>query len=109
MTDVQTYTSDCASALFPPYSSPSQRAAVGDLKEAWKSKRAAWDRQESLRYFLAGGGTDSEFDKLWALLLRSLNETVDAIHNKTYHSAGGGIVYLVSGRKTHGDTVVVQQ
>jgi len=107
VTHVQTYTSDCASALLPPYNSPSQRAAVGDLKQARKSKRAAWDRQESLRYFLAGGGTESEFDKLWALLLRRLDETVDAIHNKTYHSAGGGLVYLISGRKPPVVTVVV--
>lgn len=109
VSDVQTYIADCASALVPPYDSPSQHSYVGDLKEAWESKRAAWHRPDSLRYFVAGGGNESEFDKLWDLLLRRLDETMDAIHKKTYHSAGGGLLYLISGRKPRETSVDIQQ
>jgi hypothetical protein len=59
-----------------------------------------WSREDTHRYFLAGGGGhDDEFDALWSVAI-SGNERFDkAIAVRTYAGAGGCITYLVAGRK----------
>jgi hypothetical protein len=90
---------DKAFALLPPYDRPEQRAMLDesadfDAREFW-----IWSRDDTHRYFLAGGGGDDEFDELWALALSGNEEIKKAIAAKTYAYAGGGIGYLVAGRK----------
>ena len=97
--DVQVHLSDKAVPYFPPYSSPEQQANARQTK-AWAEREFwVWDREETLRYFLAGEGSEVEFDALWTLAREQMKEMSEAIQEGTYHAAGGSLMYLVSGRK----------
>jgi hypothetical protein len=99
--NVCVYLNDKAHAFLPPYDSPEQRAVLeerADLRhrDLW----GGWSREDTHRYFLAGGGgRDDEFDALWSVAI-SGNERFDkAIAVRTYAGAGGCITYLIAGRK----------
>jgi SAM-dependent methyltransferase len=98
LVDVRVYLNDKANVLLPPYDSPEQRAMLeehGDLKhrDFW-----IWSREDTHRYFLAGGGRESEFDALWSAAIGG-SEFDRAIAERTYAGAGGTVGYLISGRK----------
>jgi hypothetical protein len=58
-----------------------------------------WSREDTHRYFLAGGGREEDFDALWSVAIASDRKFDQAIAERTYAGAGGGISYLVAGRK----------
>ncbi|MFN7684486.1 MAG: class I SAM-dependent methyltransferase [Oligoflexia bacterium] len=97
--NIQVYLSDKAVPLFAPYSSKEQQVYVQQMKDWSKRRFIGWDRDEVRGYFLAGGGCEDEFDRSYSLMIRDNEEAVKAIDHGTYHSAGGGIFYLVAARK----------
>ncbi len=100
--DVRTYLNDKATDMFPPYTSPAQRAEVQQFSD-WLSREFwMWSKPETLGYFTAGGGTAAEFEALWIMLGQHQQATGAAIKACSYHTGGGGITYLVSGRKQAG-------
>ena len=58
-----------------------------------------WSREEAERYWLAGGGIGEEFAGSWTPRTRETERDSAAVRRGEYHSAGGGILYLVAGRK----------
>ena len=58
-----------------------------------------WEREETKRYFLAGKGKEEEFTPLFELALTRSKKEIQATHENRFHTAGGGIHYLISGRK----------
>ncbi len=54
-----------------------------------------WPKSEARRYFLAGGGSNEEFERGWQERLQEeqADESGDAV------TAGGRVTYLISGRK----------
>jgi hypothetical protein len=58
-----------------------------------------WSREDTHRYFLAGGGREEDFDALWSVAIASDRKFDQAIAERTYAGAGGDISYLVAGRK----------
>jgi len=51
------------------------------------------------RCVLDGGGTEELFERGYAELLEKFAQEQQAIRSGTFHAAGGGMTYLVSGRK----------
>ena len=99
MTDIQTYLNDKALCLVPPYNSPEQSALKDAMLEAAAQQRWIWARPVAKRYYLAGGGEEHAFESRWQ---RRLSETYEAARQLTanqLHTAGGGIQYLVAGRR----------
>jgi len=99
VTDIRVYLSDKTSAMIPPYADAEQQAYIEELKSWYESKYIVWNKEDTLKYFLAGGGKPGEFDGLWTALKTSFKNILDAIADKTYHCSGGNIFYLISGRK----------
>jgi SAM-dependent methyltransferase len=97
--EVQVYLDDRPVAVFPPYASPAQQACLKQWMDWAERDFWIWDREETRRYFLAGGGAPDQFDSYWAKARQAIREFVQAVRAKTYHSAGGLLLYLVSGRK----------
>jgi hypothetical protein len=97
--NVQVFVSDKSVPLFAPYVSAEQQANVRQMKEWAGREFLGWDRDEMYRYFIAGGGNAERFDDHWLQRLQDARDAVAAIAAGTYHSAGGGITYLISGRK----------
>jgi SAM-dependent methyltransferase len=101
LTRIQTYMNDNATFLVPPYDEEGQR--VHAAQRADYSEQGLWwgiSRGEALRYFLAGGGSASEFDPTWKRLLGQQQSEVESVARGELHGAGGDIHYLVGGRRT---------
>jgi hypothetical protein len=66
-----------------------------DTRDFW-----IWSRADTLRYFLAGGGIEAEFEGLWKSATRGVESFETAIAERTYAQSGASLNYLIAGRKT---------
>lgn len=99
LNNIQVYLSDKAFSLFPPYQSKEQQVLRKQYLDWIKQKIWIWDREETQRFFLAGGGTQQEFETYWQQILLENQDCENALLNGSFHAASGSILYLVSGRK----------
>ena len=99
LTDISVTLSDKTSPLIPPYNTHEQRVLIKQAKE-WKKKRTGmWDSKALIKYAQAGGAGKELLEEGMRLVFEMMNKELAAIHKKTFHTAGGGMHYLVSGRK----------
>lgn len=99
LTSVTVFLSDRTAALFPPYAGAEQNALKSEAVD-WTSREFfMWDRRETRDYFLADGGTEEEFERLWAILGNHKRSSTLALSEGHYSTAGGAIFYLIAGRK----------
>ena len=94
---IQVCQNDKASPLIPPYDDPEARANVDELRDFSERELWIWSREDTHRYFHAGGG--EPFERFWTLAIAQQQRTSTAIAQGTFAAAGGSVVYLVSGRK----------
>jgi len=96
MTDVVAVIAERTPVLSPPYASEQQQVLLGYVldPETWIGSRAM-----RRRYFLAGGGIESEFEAAYGRRLREHDQVVDAIRAETFHLTGGFNLFLTSGRR----------
>ena len=99
LAQIETYQSDRAAALFPPYQSPEQRALIAQETEWKDSATGGWDCEELQRCVSAGGGSEDFFRQGFQELIAKFEAEQKAIAAGTFHAAGGSLCYLVSGRK----------
>lgn len=97
-TQIGVHQSDKGQPIFPPYMSPDQKASLALYREWVERQFIGWDRDEVRGYFLAGGGSEAEFERLYAMQVRDGEEIIKAVDAGTYHTAGGGVFYLISAR-----------
>jgi SAM-dependent methyltransferase len=97
--DVSVHLSDKAMPLVPPYAGREQEVRRAEALASADRKVYAWDRAETRRFFLAGGGSEADFERLWGVAGVAVRETAAALRAGTEHTAGGAVQYLVSGRK----------
>ncbi|HAR43442.1 MAG TPA: hypothetical protein DCS07_12560 [Bdellovibrionales bacterium] len=97
--NIQTYTGDKAMTLVPPYSGPGQSEAIADRIRDADTNFFMFGYEQTKKYFLAGGGSQEDFERYWKIGLENLKKVKEAILNNTYHCAGGIVMYLISGRK----------
>jgi SAM-dependent methyltransferase len=90
---------DKASWTVPPYADPEARATVAEAKDALAREHAIWGREETLRYFLAGGGAPEAFDAEWARARSALRRVVEAYERGEEHAVVAGVVVIASGQK----------
>lgn len=93
------YLSDKAAALVPPYASEAEQAVVEQAKDWADREFWIWSRDETYRYFMAGGGTDADFETLWTLAGRIGRQRAEGLRQGRLHCGGGVVTYLISGRK----------
>jgi ubiquinone/menaquinone biosynthesis C-methylase UbiE len=97
--DIQCVLNDKTFALTPPYEPDDQRALRDVIIANAESDRWVWSHEEAKRYFVAGGGPANEFEPRWQRRLEESRETARELAANRLHTAGGGIHYLVSGRR----------
>jgi SAM-dependent methyltransferase len=90
------YISDKASPLWPPYSSREQAVLGEALETSVNEERCPWSREETRRYFLAGGGEDGDFLKAWAERLREMRADLTALRSGRLATGGGQLMYLIA-------------
>jgi SAM-dependent methyltransferase len=103
--DIQICLNDKAAPLIPPYASPEERAGVEELRAFGARDFWIWSRDDTRRYFLAGGGEGAAFEAMWSLALEQQRRTAKAVDRDTFAAAGGSVLYLAAGRKPNGTTL----
>jgi SAM-dependent methyltransferase len=99
LVNIQTYLCDKPSPLYAPYDDPEQKAIM-EMMVGWeKEANGPLDRENCIRWFLAGGGQEDTFEEHWGLLSEVRKARHQALLDKTYVSGGGGVFYLIAGRK----------
>jgi SAM-dependent methyltransferase len=96
--EIQTHRSDKVSASYPPYDTPEQAAMNADAEELYRTSPDL-SRETARENYLAGGGTEADFDAHWDAELSGRKRYFDAIRRKEFDCAGGPFMYLVSGIK----------
>jgi ubiquinone/menaquinone biosynthesis C-methylase UbiE len=99
LTDIRVYLNDKTDALLPPYDSPAQHAQLEEQADLGDRDFWIWNREDTRRYFLAGGGREGEFDALWLTATGGGERFAKAMADQTYAGSGATISYLLSGRK----------
>jgi SAM-dependent methyltransferase len=100
LTSIDLRQNDRACLMLPPYDSPAERAQVESAEDALARGIWHWDERTTRRYFLAGGGAESEFPRQWSAALAQLRRVADALRARSYSCSGGNLAYLVWGRKS---------
>ncbi len=99
LTDVEVYQRDRAAPYIPPYDTEEQRVLLNQEQDWRDAGTGTWNYEDARRYVLAGGGSEAFFESCWRQLRESFELERAAIARNEFHLAGGGINYLVSGRK----------
>jgi uncharacterized membrane protein len=86
--DVALPVNDRAWPMLPPCGSPVERAFVEEAQDRAQRDIWFWDRVQTQRYFVAGGGRSEEFALLWAGAMAQGRRTVEAIEAGRYVCAG---------------------
>jgi SAM-dependent methyltransferase len=95
---IQAYLADKTFLVSPPYGSE-ERMILAEQLELIERRMAPWPENEAKRYFLAGGGSEEQFEREWERRLEENERVKDAIEAESFWSAGGSIMYLIGGRK----------
>ncbi|MDP6943479.1 MAG: hypothetical protein QF464_04960, partial [Myxococcota bacterium] len=91
--------SDRVFCLTPPYDTPEQVAFVAMRFDHVERRIWAWPEEQTARYFEAGGGAPRDFEAGWEAVHARGRRAKEAIEAGAFSTAGGTVLYLVSGRK----------
>lgn len=97
--NIKVYLSDKTTPFFPPYETEEQKVNIQQMKEWSKRDFLGWEKQDMKKYFVAGGGSFEEFEKLWNERQKRFQQIIKEVEAGTYHSAGGAIQYLIAAKK----------
>ncbi|HWZ91499.1 MAG TPA: class I SAM-dependent methyltransferase [Polyangiaceae bacterium] len=96
---VEVYVNDKAAAILPPYETAEQRAFSEEVRDQAARHFWNWSEDDTRRFFLAGGGSELDFQVHFARGLAARAKIVNGLDDRTYHAIHGGGFYLVGGRK----------
>jgi ubiquinone/menaquinone biosynthesis C-methylase UbiE len=99
LTDIAVTLSDRAAPLIPPYENQEQKVLIKQAAEWKKTKSGPYDAKALLKYAAAGGASKELLEHGIRLIFEVMNAELSEIDRKTFHTAGGGMHFLVSGRK----------
>jgi SAM-dependent methyltransferase len=102
LTDVAVYLNDKTNVFLPPYSTSEQRAMLEERQDFNTRDFWIWNRNDTFRYFLAGGGIEAGFEALGTSVTGGVEKVEKAIADRTYSHSGAALNYLVAGRKFAG-------
>jgi len=98
--DIQIRISDKAKSLFPPYEGSRQQSLIEEFRDNVKKDFWIWNKENSKKYYLAGGGDPDKFEFYWKkALYRQNNIVVNGVQKGTFATAGGKVTYCISARK----------
>ena len=99
LAEIDVYQADRPASLFPPYATPAQKALLEQAQQWRDSATGPWDKEALQKFFLLGGGDEAFFNRALIEVIENYHGEQQAVAMGTFHSAGGGVNYLVSGRK----------
>lgn len=98
LSNIQVYLNDLADYFVPSYNTAREQAILHTAEipsqESWEQ-----EKQRAKRYFLAGQGAEEEFEQLFETVIKRTEAKIRSYQNKTICTAGGEMMYLISGYK----------
>ncbi|RMG60014.1 MAG: methyltransferase domain-containing protein [Bacteroidetes bacterium] len=98
--DQQVWMSDKAMPIIPPYETREMRVRVAQLIEWIENGEGGFGYEENLRYYLAGGGRKDDFASYWYRVSLYKLSMLQKLKSQQFISAGGSVMYIVTGRVT---------
>ncbi len=97
---IETFISDKAAAALPPYDVPAQAIDIKTQLDfaAIDMWMPTGTRDDSARHFIAGGGTDAEFDACWAVAVRFLRAFEQQVAAGTFQTARPTCMVVAAGQ-----------
>lgn len=99
LNDITVSIVDKACSLIPPYDTEEKKARAQELLDWINNSEADYDRQQMLKYYLAGGGNEQEFNDIWKEKQKDSLKIKQAILDEKYIMPGGALMYIITGRK----------
>jgi SAM-dependent methyltransferase len=96
--DIRVSLNDQAVPVLPPYT-PAAQSYITDAASWLAQGRGPYDREESRRWYLAGGGNPDAFAAVWAARLEDARAWLEACGAGNWYSPGASLFYVVAGRK----------
>ena len=96
--NLQVFLSDKVLPMYPPYNTTAQVAVLATIEKLFSSGMDL-SRDEVRKNYLAGGGSEAEFERQWARGMAQRKAYLDAVNKRTCDYAGGTLMYLVSGTR----------
>lgn len=96
--EIAVYLNDKLIPLFAPYAEPGQRAFLKQLRDWFEREVGIGTAEETLRYFLAGGGTRAQYAQHRRRIRREGRALLAGVEDGTYHCANGHLHYLICAR-----------
>lgn len=97
--DIEIRLNDRTAPMLPPYSSPAEQANAEETIDLADRQHCMWDREGTRLRFVAGGGDAATFDALWSTVMGQRRQVADAMRERRYAAAGGGLFYVGWGSK----------
>jgi len=103
--DIRVYLSDKATPMYRPYKAPEQQAMLRTIQDWETSNSGPHDWAEQARYLNAlGQESDGLCEEMQKRSQVEMIRYFDAVKTGCYFTAGGTLMYLVSGRKVEPDS-----
>ena len=96
---IESYVSDKTTRLAPPYTSAHERALVRECEEIAERQFWIWNREDTLRYFVAGGGLVDTFEHRWREALARDVDFLNGLKRGERRDTFAPVCLLTSGRK----------
>jgi SAM-dependent methyltransferase len=97
--DIESYLSDKTTLVAPPYTSAHEQAMIKEWAEMNRRAFWIWNRDDALRYFVAGGGRPEMFAARWDLALAGERDQLAAVERGVLRANHAPACLLISGRK----------
>ena len=97
--NIQTYCSDKAAAIYPPYDTQEQAEALAQQKHWRDRQQGPWDLTTLRRHAVAGGATLELVDQFLSELRNAADCDDLALGRGDFFASNGSMMYLISGRK----------
>jgi hypothetical protein len=97
--DVKASINERAWPLVSPDATAEQQALRSMIISMPDDAPWGWPAADTKRYFLAGGGDPEAFERRWQLRLDEHRQGRAELRAGRFHTAGGGIHYLISARR----------
>lgn len=99
LSDLQVWLVDKPLYIIPPYDTREKQLRVQETLNWIELEEVYLDYKGQLRYYLNGGGTEEKFQHYWTINQAKMKQLKAALETEAYTSAGGGLMYIVAGRK----------
>jgi SAM-dependent methyltransferase len=97
--DVRYFNNDRAWSMAPPYERPQERDELADMEKAVADGVYGWERPEARRYYVAGGGSEEQFERDYDAMLEAQRRELELCRAGAWTELTAFAGLIATGRK----------